>query len=275
MHVEHALRVLPHQQPKKHQTVIFLSDIYHVQMCIAGALDSAPHLRSLRMRIDTPDSTDSRDFRVVNSSVLHRLPALLSLEHLDVTVPRRDDASARSVALAVASAMTPQLQSIGIHFDSMNDVSDSSSAATLVEHLEVARGVTSLDLSRNELSDNDCDAAIPAIAKLTSLQTLKLFQTNVMSKSFTFLAHSMTAMQNLMHVELPGLSNWHPVSINALVHAFSMLHKLQSVVLLDFDQLYQRSLLSSISVATELTELQLSCKYTLAGTDSVDASAFL
>ena len=78
-------------------------------------------------------------------------------------------------------------------------------------------------------------------------------------------------MQNLMHVELPGLSNWHPVSINSLVHSFSMLHRLQCVMLLDFDQMYQRSLLSAISVATELTQLQLSCKYTLAGTDGIDA----
>jgi hypothetical protein len=82
-------------------------------------------------------------------------------------------------------------------------------------------------------------------------------------------------MQNLTHIELPGLSNWHPMSIHSLVHAFSMLHKLKSVKLLDFDQLYQRSLLSAISVATELTELQLSCKYTLQGADSLDAASVL
>lgn len=180
-----------------------------------------------------------------------------------------------AVSLAVASAMTPQLQSVGIHFDCMNDVSASSSAATLAENLEVATGVTSLDLSRNELGSSDCDAAIPAVSKLTHLQSLKLFQCTSMTKSFTFLAHSFTSMRNLVHVELPGLSNWHPVSINTLVHSFSTLHKLQTVILLDFDQMYQRSLLSAISVATELTQLQLSCKYTLAGTDSIDASAFL
>ena len=68
-----------------------------VIVCLAaGVLDSAPQLTSLRMRIDTPDSTDSRDFRVVNSSVLHRLPSLAALEHVDVTVPRRDDGSARA-----------------------------------------------------------------------------------------------------------------------------------------------------------------------------------
>ena len=180
-----------------------------------------------------------------------------------------------AVSLAVASAMTPQLQSVGIHFDCMNDVSASSSAATLAENLEVATGVTSLDLSRNELGSSDCDAAIPAVSKLTHLQSLKLFQCTSMTKSFTFLAHSFTSMRNLVHVELPGLSNWHPVSINTLVHSFSTLHKLQTVILLDFDQMYQRSRLSAISVATELTQLQLSCKYTLAGTDSIDASAFL
>jgi Leucine-rich repeat (LRR) protein len=241
----------------------------------AGVLDSAPYLTSLRMRIDAPDSTDNRDFRVINSSVLHRLPSLLVLQNLDVTVPRRDDGSARAVSLAVASAMTSQLQSIGIHFDSMSDGLNSSSAATLVEHLEVASTVTSLDLSQNELSSSDCDAAIPAIARLTKLQRLKLFQCNTMTKSFTFLAHAFTAMRSLTHVELPGLSNWHPVSINSLVHSFSMLHKLQCVMLLDFDQLYQRSLLSAISVATELTELQLSCKYTLSGTEHADISALI
>lgn len=66
-----------------------------------GVLDSAPHLTSLRMRIDTPDATDSRDFRVINSSVLHRLPSLAELQHVDVTVPCRDDGSARAGAVPV------------------------------------------------------------------------------------------------------------------------------------------------------------------------------
>jgi hypothetical protein len=239
----------------------------------AGVLDSAPYLTSLRMRIDPPDSTDSRDFRVINSSVLHRLPSLLALQNIDVTVPRRDDGSARAVSLAVASAMTTQLRSIGVHFDSMNDVSNSSSAATLVENFGVASAVTALDLTHNELSSSDCDAALAAVAKLTQLQRLKLFQCSTMTKSFTFLAHALTSMPNLTHLELPGLSNWHPISVHSLIHAFSMLHKLKCVLLLDLDQLYQRSLLSAISVATELTELHLSCKYTLAGTEHALTSA--